>query len=269
MKYLQSLFIVLFISSSYPAVASGLIENSQGMKFVRIPAGEFIMGTQHLAEALSEVINPKADEFQDERPPHKVVISRPFYIGQTEVTQQQWLAVMENKPGDAALWKQKDWQNLPVTSVSWFMAKAFIRELSKMDTQYRYRLPSEAEWEYVAKAGSSRLRPVSLVELEDHAWFIDNSGDIPHPVASRQANAFGVYDMLGNVWEWVEDWYGANSYTQDARIDPEGPQKGVSRVRRGGSYHCPLHMVRPGYRSANTPQTRYEVFGLRVIAESK
>ena len=73
--------------------------------------------------------------------------------------------------------------------------------------------------------------------------------------------------MLGSVWEWVEDWYAADTYTRDPRIDPEGPQKGKSKVRRGGSYHCPLHMVRPGYRSANPPATAYDVFGLRVIAE--
>lgn len=269
MKSIQTLFVLLSVTFISPSMASSLIENAQGMKFVRIPAGDFIMGTQDLAEALSEVIDPKVDEFKDETPAHKVVISRPFYIGQTEVTQQQWLAVMENKPGAPALWSRKDWQQLPVTTISWFMAKAFVRELSKMDSKYNYRLPSEAEWEYAAKAGSPRLRPVTLAELEDYAWFIDNSGDVPHAVASRQANAFGVHDMLGNVWEWVEDWYGPGTYTSDARIDPEGPGKGRSKVRRGGSYHCPLHMVRPGYRSANPPGTDYDVFGLRVIAEPK
>lgn len=267
MKTIQLLFMLLCIGVVHSSVARDLIENAQGMKFVRIPAGEFIMGTQNLDEALGEIEKPKAGDLQDEAPAHKVVINRPFYIGQTEVTQQQWLAVMENKPGDPDLWNKADWKKLPVAAVSWFMAKAFVRELSKMDSKYKYRLPSEAEWEYVAKAGSPRLRPITLAELEDHAWFIDNSGDMPHPVATRQANAFGVYDMLGNVWEWVEDWYGASTYTSDARIDPEGPKKGRSRVRRGGSYHCPLYMVRPGYRSANEPGTNYDVFGLRVIAE--
>lgn len=269
MRYIQSLILLLSIALVSPTFASNLIENAQGMKFVRIPAGEFIMGTQNLVEALGEIEKPKVGDLQDETPAHKVVISRPFYIGQTEVTQQQWLAVMENKPGDPALWNRKDWKQLPVVAVSWFMARAFVRELSKMDSKYKYRLPGEAEWEYVAKAGSPRLRPVTLAELEDYAWFIDNSGDIPHPVATRQANAFGVHDMLGNVWEWVEDWYGARTYTADARIDPEGPQQGRSRVRRGGSYHCPLYMVRPGYRSANPPGTNYDVFGLRVIAEPR
>lgn len=269
MKFIQALFVLLCVTFISSSMASGLIENAHGMKFVRIPAGEFIMGTKNLQEALSEIINPKASEFKDETPAHKVVISRPFYIGKTEVTQQQWLVVMENKPGDAALWDRKDWQQLPVTTISWFMAKAFVRELSKMDSKYNYRLPSEAEWEYVAKAGSPRLRPVTLVELEDYAWFIDNSGDVPHPVATREANAFGVHDMLGNVWEWVEDWYFGSTYTAEARIDPVGPRQGKSKVRRGGSYHCPLHMVRPGYRSANPPDTRYDVFGLRVVAEPK
>jgi formylglycine-generating enzyme required for sulfatase activity len=216
-----------------------------------------------------EIPEPEKNALADETPAHTVVISKAFYLAQTEVTQQQWHKVMENKPGPEQLWQRDDWQRLPVVSVNWTMAQRFVEELSKMDDTYRYRLPTEAEWEYAAKGGVNALRPVETDELEDYAWFINNSTDIPQPVASLKPNRFGVYDMMGNAWEWVADWYAADTYTKDQRSDPMGPAEGRSKVRRGGSYHCPLHLTRPGYRSANPPATRYEVIGFRIIAEAR
>ena len=105
--------------------------------------------------------------------------------------------------------------------------------------------------------------------MGDYAWFIENSGDVAHPVGSKKANAFGVYDMIGNVWEWTDDWYAPDIYTEDLRVDPKGPENGISKVRRGGSYHCPLHLTRPGYRGANKPEIGYEVVGFRLILEKK
>lgn len=254
---------------SLPVHASNIIENFLGMRFVEIPAGEFIMGTEDITDAVMEIPEPEKNALSDETPAHKVVISKAFYLGQTEVTQQQWFKVMENKPGPERLWQREDWKSLPVVSVNWYMAQRFVEELSKMDDKYRYRLPTEAEWEYVAKDGVNALRPVDTDELEDYAWFINNSTDIPQPVASRKPNGFGVYDMMGNAWEWVADWYAADTYTSEHRTDPTGPAEGRSKVRRGGSYHCPLHLTRPGYRSANPPGTQYEVIGFRVIAEAR
>ena len=244
-----------------------VITNWLGMPFVTIPAGSFQMGTSDRQAAIREMDEPNLDAFRDEQPVHVVRISRPFLLGQTEVTQDQWLKVMENKPGPKEYWDRVDWRDLPVVSVSWHMAQRFTEELSKLDPDYDYRLPTEAEWEYAARAVSSGLRPMPGNELPEHAWFIASSGDHLHPVATRRPNAFGVYDMLGNTWEWVADWYAPDSYGDgEMRIDPTGPADGRSRVRRGGSYHCPLFQTRPGYRSANTPDTRYSVIGFRVVA---
>ena len=244
-----------------------LVTNRIGMAFVRIPAGSFRMGISDRQAAIREMDAPNPEAFRDEQPIHEVRISHPFRLGQTEVTQSQWLQVMENRPGPKAHWERADWRDLPVVSVSWNMARRFAEELGKLDPEHDYRLPTEAEWEYAARAGASGLRPMPGDELPEHAWFIVNSGDQPHPVATRRANAFGVYDLLGNAWEWVADWYAPDSYGDGGmRLDPTGPADGRSRVRRGGSYHCPLFQTRPGYRSANSPDTRYSVIGFRVIA---
>ena len=257
---------VVLSLSQVKTFAAEVIENKWSMKFVKIPAGEFLMGLGDYPSALMDVPEPKKDELKDELPQHAVKITKGFYIGQTEITQKQWLDIMENKPGPEKLWKQDNWQVLPVVSISWFMAQRFIKEINKMDKDFQYRLPSEAEWEYVARAGSKGLRPVPIEDLEDYAWFIFNSGDVTHSVASKKPNAFDVYDMLGNVWEWVGDWYAPQTYSKN-KADPMGPDTGTSKVRRGGSYHCPVHLIRPGYRGANDPGTAYEVTGFRVVIE--
>ncbi|MDH3971689.1 MAG: SUMF1/EgtB/PvdO family nonheme iron enzyme, partial [Gammaproteobacteria bacterium] len=130
-------------------------------------------------------------------------------------------------------------------SSSWYMAARFVEELNKLDGDHRYRLPSEAEWEVAARAGSTGPGPMPVENPDEYACFINNSGDKPQVVARRKVNAFGVCDMPGNVRERVDDRYGANSYARLA-ADPLGPAKGFSRVRRGGSCYCPLHLLRPG-----------------------
>ena len=261
--------MILYQENLIAVEVNGVFENQWGMRFVKIPAAKFKMGLHDYEIALMEVPVPKPNELKDELPRHAVKLSSDFYIGQTEITQKQWFDIMENKPGPKKFWNQTDWELLPVVSVNWFMAKRFVEEVNKLDGQYQYRLPTEAEWEYVARAGSEELRPVPVEALEDYAWFINNSGDVQQAVASRKANAFGVYDMLGNVWEWVDDWYAPDTYSKSSRTNPAGPQQGFSKVRRGGSYHCPVHLVRPGYRAANKPEVAYEVTGFRVIAKEK
>jgi formylglycine-generating enzyme required for sulfatase activity len=259
--------LCLIIGTGHAQAQPDTVTNLLGMQFVTIPAGSFRMGTPNRQAAIAEMDEPDRHAFRDEQPAHRVRLSQPFLLGRTEVTQAQWFRVMQNKPGPQAHWRRADWDTLPVVSVSWHMAQRFAEELGKLDADYRYRLPTEAEWEYAARAGSTGLRPVPSDRLPERAWYIANSGDEPHPVATRRANAFGIHDMLGNAWEWVADWYAPDSYGDGTvRLDPTGPTDGRSRVRRGGSYHCPLHQTRPGYRSANTPETRYSVIGFRLVA---
>ena len=269
LKKRRGYFAVVIFCMAGLAQAGDFIDNRFGMRFVKIPAGTFTMGTAEVESARMEFPELKPDDVLDETPAHPVRITRGFYLGTTEVTQGTWFRVMENKPGPEAFWQAEDWQQRPMATSSWYMAARFVEELNKLDSDYRYRLPSEAEWEYAARDGSAGLRPMPVDKLEEYAWFINNSGDIPQVVATRKPNAFGLYDMLGNVWEWVDDWYAADSYAQAVAADPHGPAEGFAKVRRGGSYHCPVHLLRPGYRAANKPGVAYEVNGFRVIAEPR
>jgi len=267
MRILYAIFVFsLLISVSQ---AADIKRNDLAMSFVRIPAGQFQMGTtvDDADNIVFEMEKPDASEFNDEQPIHTVTISQDFWLQTTEVTQIQWFQLMHNKPGPKEYWKSKQWKQLPVVSVSWHMAQRFIEELNKHDDKYKYRLPTEAEWEYAARAGSTGIRPYPTKELAKHAWYIASSGDLPHPVGTLEPNSFGLYDMLGNAWEWVNDRYDSSTYSKTNRKDPQGPSSGPSRVRRGGSYHCPLHQTRPGYRSANTPDTAYSVISFRLVAE--
>jgi len=269
MGVLARFAVILLLGFSTPTSAKNSMVNQLGMRFIEIPAGTFTMGTVEVEAARLETPQPKPDDVLDETPAHEVKITQPFYLGETEVTQSAWLAVMENKPGAVNFWSRDDWETLPMATASWYMAQRFVEELNKMDKQYRYRLPTEAEWEYAARAGTQGLHSVPEEQLDRYAWFINNSADVPQPVASREANAFGLYDMLGNVWEWVNDWYAADAYIKSPQADPTGPKEGFAKVRRGGSYHCPQHLLRPGYRAANKPGIAYSVQGFRLVAEPR
>ena len=162
------------------------------MTFVLIPAGSFDMGSE------------SGDA--DEQPVRSVTINKPFYIGQFEVTQAQWHAVMESDPSQFT-----DDLNRPVESVSWNDAQEFITKLNAMEPDATYRLPTEAEWEYAARAGSVAAYAFGddAAQLDAYAWYADNAGNTTHPVGEKQPNAWGVHAMHGGVWEWVQDRYGA------------------------------------------------------------
>lgn len=267
------LMSALFLTIAPPTYADPGTQISSNslinLKFVTIPAGQFVMGTTDLAEAIADLPDPKAAMIKDETPAHTVIFKNSFQLSQTEVTQETWLNIMQTKPGPTKHWQVKNWQQRPVVSVSWNDANRFIDKLNQQANKLHYRLPTEAEWEYAARAGSTKLRPFSKLEMDEHAWYLLSSNDEVQPVGQLKANNWGLYDMYGNAWEWVADWYHPDTYKNSATINPQGPEQGTKKVRRGGSYHCPPHLIRPAYRAADAPDKAYSVLGFRLVVEPR
>jgi formylglycine-generating enzyme len=303
-----------------------VIVNSLGMKFVRVPAGAFMMGSDESPESLARAYPQYAardlQAIDDEAPRHPVRITRAFYLSQHEVTVDQFRLFTErsgyvaesiadgtgaygyNRAYDAATSARGDafegrsprysWRDPgfaqagdhPVVNVSWNDAVAMARWLSDQEG-VTYRLPSEAEWEYACRAGTSTRYntgdpPASLLgsaalldqdtvqlwpwrvpyALAGHDGYVFTA-----PVGRLLPNAFGLFDMHGNVWEWVADRYGKDYYAQSPRNDPPGPADGDLHVRRGGSWATSALYLRSSYRNWNTAQTRYTLVGLRLVRE--
>ena len=217
--------------------------NGISIEMVLIPAGKFKMGSPASEEERSD------DETQ-----HEVTLTKPFYMGKYEVTQEQWEAVMGNNPSET-----DKGPKLPVTHVSWEDCQEFIKKLNAK-TDGGYRLPTEAEWEYACRAGTTTAYSFgeSLTESEANIY-----GDSIKAVGSYRPNAFGLYDMHGNVWEWCEYWYG--DYPAGAVTDPKGPATGEYRVLRGGSFLNSVSYARSSYRLYLTPPYRFLNFvGFRL-----
>jgi formylglycine-generating enzyme required for sulfatase activity len=189
-----------------------------------------------------------------------VHISKQFYLGKYEVTQLQWKAVMGNKPSH---FKGRD---NPVEQVSWDDAQEFIKQLNAKEGHNRYRLPTEAEWEYAARAGtnSAYFFGDNAALLKQYAWYSDNSEETTHPVGQKQPNAWGLYDMHGNVWEWVQDWYEEWYYSDSPGSDPKGPSFGSYRVLRGGGWHFDARLCRSADRFNYAPVNRNRSLGFRL-----
>jgi formylglycine-generating enzyme required for sulfatase activity len=195
-----------------------------------------------------------------QQPEHQVTLSQAFYLGTYEVTQSQWTAVIGTNPshtiGDP---------NLPVENVSWNEAQQFIRKLNEKEGGNRYRLPSEAEWEFAVRCTKDGTEFTTAQDrLERYAWYETNADQRTHSVGQLLANSWGLYDMLGNVWEWCADWYG-NYSTKETR-DPEGPAEGIFRVYRGcgwerGTSETYCHSTS---RHGARPNFRHPALGFRV-----
>ena len=216
-------------------------------RMVRVEGGSFTMG------ATSE---QGSEAKSDESPVHRVTLST-YYIGETEVTQALWEAVMGNNPSNFK------GANLPVEQVSWEDCQNFIRELNRM-TGKRFRLPTEAEWEYAARGGnkSQGCKYSGSNAIDKVAWYTDNSGNKTHEVRTKSPNELSIYDMSGNVWEWCQDWYG--SYDASSQTNPSGPSTGSSRVYRGGSWLINARNCRVSFRNFYSPDYRYFNLGLRL-----
>ena len=210
-----------------------------GLRYVWIPPGTFTMGC---SAGDSECHN-------DEKPAHEVTITKGFWLGQTEVRQAAWQRVMGTDPSHFK------GANLPVDQVRWYEAQAYCQAVGG-------RLPTEAEWEYAARAGSVQSR---YGDIDRIAWYAGNSGIRTHEVAQKQPNAFGLYDVLGNVWEWTADWYGG--YTPGSAVDPAGPVSGQYRALRGGSWFVVPGFARVSVRIRVGPGDRSDVIGLRCAWE--
>ena len=224
--------------------------NSIGMKFTLIPAGEFMMGS--------------IDGYDDEKPAHKVKIANPFYLGTYPVTQAEWGVVM----GDSHSRVKGD--DLPVETVSWDDVQEFIRKLNEKEGTDRYRLPSEAEWEYACRAGTTTAYSFGDDEsrLDDYAWYNDNSDDKTHPVGKKKPNPYGLYDMHGNVWEWVQDAWHDNYGGAPTGGSAWGSGDGSDRVIRGGSWFHFAEGCRSAGRSVHVdPSYCLGFLGFRLLKE--
>ena len=206
----------------------------------------------------------------DEKPVHTVRISQGFQMQTTEVTQAQWKAVMGALPTKCdygSLSGNFLGDNKPIICVSWDDAQEFVRQMNAKNDGYKYRLPSEAEWEYGARAGTSGDYAGNLDSM---AWYDVNSGSSTHEVATKSANSWGLYDMHGNVWEWCQDWYDKDYYAKSPGTDPTGAATGSNRVVRGGSWDNSAANARSANRNNNTPSNRNNNLGFRVVStESK
>lgn len=231
------------VEAQYPKT----IINSIGMQLTLIPAGRFTMGV--------------ANGVSDEKSAHQVRLSQPFMLGVHEVTQEQYVEVMGSNP---SIFKAP--QN-PVENVSWEDAMNFCRKLSALPEERAagrvYRLPTEAEWEYACRAGTTTSYGFGddASDLGEYAWYSNNS-DGTHPVGQKQPNAWGLYDMHGNVWEWCADWYG--DYPSGTVTDPMGAQSGSNHVFRGGSWDYLAGDCRSSYRGRYYPSLRNSL-GFRVV----
>jgi formylglycine-generating enzyme required for sulfatase activity len=216
-RLLFALLMVLPVlaQSPNPTQNPNPTKNAVGMEFVKVAPGEFMMGCS----------TGDSECQADEKPVHRVQITKAFEIGKYEVTQAQWQAVMGSNPSTV---KGDDH---PVETISKEEAQDFLAKLTARNDGYRYRLPTEAEWEYAARAGEST--PVSLDEV---AWYAANSDDQSHPVGQKKPNAWGLYDTLGNVREWVSDQYAMNFYSNSPLADPTGPQPGQGGPPQRGSF---------------------------------
>jgi formylglycine-generating enzyme required for sulfatase activity len=234
-------------------VAGTLRENPKdGLKYVWIPPGTFMMGC-----------SPGDSECEDdEKPAHRVTITKGFWIGQTEVTVAAYkrFAAATGKYMPAPPRENPGWANvnMPVVYAIWTDSRGYCQWVGG-------RLPTEAEWEYAARGGSTEARYSPLDEV---AWYTDNSRGGPHDIAQKRANAFGLYDMLGNVWEWVSDWYDDRYYQKSPSQDPAGPSSGAYRVVRGGAWYSVPSSVRLSGRDNNDPVDRNHNIGFRCVGEA-
>ena len=247
-----------------PNNAQSELKTESGVEIVQLPGGRFIMGDENEVDAI----------------PHEVVVSS-FYIDKYPVTQEEYKRVMEKNP---SRWKAA---KNPVEQVRWSDAVRYCNARSRLEklqpcydlqtwqcdfSANGYRLPTEAEWEYACRAGTKTAYFFgnAPLKLKDYAWFDENSGAKPRPVAQKQPNPWGLYDMYGNVWEWCHDFYQVDYYQESPEENPKGPGAGETKVVRGGAWKFSADSCRSGYRYNEAPGYAdvcfgYDIYGFRCV----
>ncbi|NOX34019.1 MAG: formylglycine-generating enzyme family protein [Deltaproteobacteria bacterium] len=276
-KLIVTAFFILFVFHHPLFAQTNIFKNKLGMRFVLIPSGNFLMGSPK---------TEKGRQWNEKR--HRVIISKSFYMGETEVTQGQWEKLVGFNPSSFS----KLGKNYPVDTISWNEAMEFIRVLNKWEGTLKYRLPTEAEWEYASRAGSTSAfanGPVTTFScnkpepaIVNMAWYCYNSGlqnparDFkPHPVKTKAPNKWGLYDMYGNVQEWVLDsckwrdiWKAKVGVVTDTYkdniIDPLS-KTGKHKIVRGGGWYQTSKYQRSAYRSLYKPSARRNSLGFRIV----
>lgn len=279
-------------------LSGGVTELISQASYVQLRPGVFTMGAPETRPSPATL---KRRGFVDdiaarERPPHQVRITKPFQMGKYEVTQEQWEAVLGANP---SAFKGR---RLPVTNVSWYDVQEFIKRLQPLDETHTYRLPTEAEWEYACRAGSTgdfsgqdyqpaartnearpRTRGSKQTDatapqleraahearlsdyLQPRAWFAANSLNRPRAVGQLQPNAWGLYDLHGNVGEWCQDWFAPHYYRDSPPEDPPGPASGALKINRGGHWQAPALLCRAALRGYDAPTERNQLIGFRLV----
>jgi formylglycine-generating enzyme required for sulfatase activity len=247
--------VVTNVAMRNAITASGLPwrvrDTATQMEMLLVPPGTFTMGC-----TASNQYGCGANE----NPTHSVTLTQAFYLGRYEVTQGQWVAKMGSNPSAFQGASYPDAANRPVEQVSWNTIQGYLSATGM-------RLPSEAEWEYACRAGTTTAFNNGSSDdatVGTIAWYSSNSGNQTHAVGGKAANALGLHDMSGNVYEWVNDWYGSTYYSVSPSTNPLGPVSGTNRVFRGGSWRTSTYNVRSSYRYYGTPDVASYNIGIRV-----
>ena len=250
-------------AGSGPETGSAMVDTLPGgvaIEFVYIPPGWFLMGSPESEE----------DRCETEGPPREVTISRGFYLGRYPVTLDQWQAVTGSRPR----WEDEENEYdpmCPAVLVSWDDVQDFLKQLNRMAGWDAYRLPTEAEWEYACRAGTTTRWSFGDDEdlLGDHAWYVENTlyadGNGLRPVGTRAPNPWGLYDMHGNVWEYCQDWHAEDYYRVAPGTDPPGPDDGDERVMKGGGYSDGPETARSAARAETLPEEKDDSTGFRLV----
>ena len=254
-RYLISVTVLVFVLSF--AGFSRAVEPAKnfkdpltGMEFIFVKGGCFQMGDSF------------GDGGDDEKPVHEVCVDD-LYMGKYEVTQAEWQKIMGNNPSYF-----KGCDNCPVENVSWSDIQEYINKLNQK-TGKKYRLPTEAKWEYAARSGGKNEEYAGGNNIDSVGWYDGNSGSKTHPVGQKQPNGLGIYDMSGNVWERVNDWYDGNYYKNGPKNNPRGSDSGQYRVLRGGSWDSEPQHLRASHRDWDEPALRNSGGGFRLSVSAQ